>query len=88
MPYIASHPYRILIIGCSGSGETNVLLNLMKHRRLDIDKIYLDVKDSIESKHQLVINGREKVGIQILKIPKAFIGYSQAIDDVYENLED
>ena len=88
MPYIASHPYRILIIGCSGSGETNVLLNLMKHRRLDIDKIYLDVKDSIESKHQLVINGREKVGIEILKIPKAFISYSQAIDDVYENLED
>ena len=88
MSYIASHPYRILIIGCSGSGQTNVLLNLMKHRRLDIDKIYSDVKDSIESKHQLVINGREKVGIEILKIPKEFIGYSQAIDDVYENLED
>ena len=88
MSYIASHPYRILIIGCSGSGQTNVLSNLMKHRRLDIDKIYLDVKDSIESKHQLVINGREKVGIEILKIPKAFIGYSQAIYDVYGNLED
>ena len=76
MSYIASQPYRILIIGCSGSGQTNVLLNLMKHRRLDIDKIYLDVKDPIESKHQSVINGREKVGTEILKIPKAFTGYS------------
>ena len=43
---------------------------------------------SFESKYQLLINGREKVGIHILKTPKAFIDYSQTIDDVYENLED
>ena len=43
---------------------------------------------SIESKYPLFINGREKVGIKKLKNPKAFIDYSQAIDDVYENLED
>ena len=30
----------------------------------------------------------KKVGIKILKNPKAFINYSQTIDDVYENLED
>ena len=36
----------------------------------------------------MLINGREKVGIKILKNPKAFIDYSQKIDDVYENLED
>ena len=29
-----------------------------------------------------------KVGIKILKNPKAFIDYSSTIDDVYENLED
>ena len=34
------------------------------------------------------INGREKIGIENLKNPKAFIDYSQTIDDVYENLED
>ena len=28
--YIRVHPYRILIIGDSGSGKTNVLLNLIK----------------------------------------------------------
>ena len=54
----------------------------------DIDKIYLYVKDPFESKYQLLINRRGKVGIEILKNPKALIGYSQTIDDVYENLED
>ena len=50
-------PYRILIIG-SGSGRTNVLLNLKKYQRPDIDKIYLYVKDPFESKYHLLINGR------------------------------
>ena len=75
-PYIPDHPYRILIIGGLGSGKTNVLLNLIKHQQPDIDKIYLYVKDTFESKYQLLINGREKVGIEILKIPKALIDYS------------
>ena len=35
----------------------------------------------------MLINEREKVGIKKLKNPKAFIDYSQTIDDVYENLE-
>ena len=68
MSYIASHPYRILIIGCSGSGQTNVLSNLMKHRLLDIDKIYLDVKDPIESKHHsLVIHKQFMMFMEIWK---------------------
>ena len=37
---ISDHPYRILIIGASGSGKTNLLLNLIKHQRPDIGKIY------------------------------------------------
>ena len=36
----------------------------------------------------MLINRREKVGIKTLKNPRAFIDYSQTIDDVYENLED
>ena len=36
----------------------------------------------------MLINGREKVRIKKLKIPEALVDYSQAIDDVYENLED
>ena len=44
-PDIPDHPYKILIIVRSGSGKTNVLLNLIKHQRPDIDKIYLYLKD-------------------------------------------
>ena len=45
--YIPDHPYRILIIGGSGSGKTNTLLNLIENQP-DIDKIYLHVKDLYE----------------------------------------
>ena len=62
-------------------------MNSIKYWRPDIDKSYLYVKDPFESKYQLLINGREKVGIENLKNPKAFIDYSQIID-VYKNLED
>ena len=50
-PYISDHPYRILIIRGSGSGKTNVSLNLVKHQRPDIPKIYLYVNNLFESKY-------------------------------------
>ena len=72
--YIPDQPFKILIIGGSGSGKTNVLLNLIKHRRRpDNYKIYLCVKDLFESKYQLLIDGREKVGIKHLKNPKELV---------------
>ena len=49
-PYTPDHQYRILIIGDSVSGKTNVLLNLIENQR-DIDKIYLYAKDSYEAKY-------------------------------------
>ena len=45
-PYIPYHPYRILIVGGSGSGKTNVLLNLIENKP-DIDKIYLYAKEKV-----------------------------------------
>ena len=53
-PYIPDHPYRILIIGGSGSGKTNALLNLINSQS-DIDKIYLYAKDSYEAKYHYLI---------------------------------
>ena len=50
-PYIPDHPYRILIIEDSGSGKTNVLLNLIENQP-DIDKIYLYAKYPYEAKYQ------------------------------------
>ena len=60
-PYIPDHPYRILIIGGSGSGKTNTLLNLINNQP-DIDKIYLYAKDLYEPKYQFLINKRESTG--------------------------
>ena len=55
-PQLPGHPYRILIIGGSGSGKTNALVNLIKKQDNDdysiIDKVYLYVKDSYEAKYQ------------------------------------
>ena len=42
--FIPDHPYRILIIGGSGSGKTNALFNLINNQP-DIDKTYLFAKD-------------------------------------------
>ena len=64
-PYIPDHPYRILIIGGSGSGKTNILLNLINNQP-DIDKIYLYSKDSCETIYQFMINKRESVGLNHL----------------------
>ena len=49
---------------------------------------YLYVKDQYEARYQLLINEREKVAIKELKNPKAFINYSQTVDEVYEDLKD
>ena len=84
-PYIPDHPYRLLIIGGSGSGKTNALLNLINNQP-DIDKIYLYAKDPYEAKCQYLINKRERVGINRLNNPNAFIEYSNDMHDVYKNM--
>ena len=60
-PYIPDHPYGILILGGSGSGKTNTLLNLINNQP-DIDKIYLYPKDVYEDKYQFLTNKRERTG--------------------------
>ena len=84
-PYTPDHPYMILIIGGSGSGKTNVLLNLIENQP-DIDRIYLYAKDLYEAKYQYLINKREGVGIDHFNGPKAFIEYSSNMHDVYKNI--
>ena len=85
-PYMPDHPYRNLIIGGSGTGKTNALLNLINNQP-DIDKIYLYAKDPSEDKYQYLINKREGVGINRLNDPKAFIEYSNDMHDVYKNID-
>ena len=85
-PFIPDHPYRILIIGGSGSGKTNALLNLIKEQD-DIDKIYLYAKDLSEPKYEFLIK-KCKDATKHLNDLKAFIECSNTMDDVYENIDD
>ena len=82
-------PYRMLIIGPSGSAKTNTLLNLIQqHNNNVIDKIYLHGKDLEEPKYQFLIKKRKNAGIKNLSDPNAFIEYSNTMDDVYNNNDD
>ena len=56
-PYILYHPYRILIMGGSGSGKTNALWNLINNQ-LDIGKLHLPAKGPYEAEYQYLINKR------------------------------
>ena len=86
-PYTPDKPHRILITSGSGSGKTNLLLDLIEDKP-DIGKIYLYAKDPYEAKYQYLINIREKVGIYHHNDPSAYIEYSNDIHDVYKNIGD
>ena len=65
----------MLIIGGSGSGKTNALLNLIKEQDSDslIDKIYFYAKDLSETKYQFLTKKHEDVGLKHLNDSKPFI---------------
>ena len=80
-PYIPEHPYRIIIIGGSGPGKTNALINLInEQKRLEwtFDWIL----------YEYFIKKREDARIKHLNNPNAFIKCSNTMDDVYENIND
>ena len=66
-PYIPDHPYRILIIGGTGSGKTNALLKLI-NEQYHIDRIYLYAKDLSEPEYEYLIERRENENMRILMI--------------------
>ena len=80
-PEIPDHPYKMLMVGGSGSGKTNGLLNLINHEP-DINEIYLYVKNPYEAKYKLLINKRASTSLKYLNDCKAFIGYSNDMDDI------
>ena len=85
--YIPYNPYRILIIGGSGPGKTNALLHWINNQP-DIDKIYVYAQDPYEAKYQFLINNGKRTGLKPFNDPKAFIEYSNDMQDVYKNIEE
>ena len=85
-PYIPDHPYRILIIGGSGSGKTNALINLINQQN-DVVKIYLYARDLSEPKYEYLIKKREDGRIKHVNNPNTFTECSNTMDDVYENID-
>ena len=86
-PYIPDHPYRIMIIGCSGSGKTKALLNLINEQD-NIDKIYLYAKDLSKPKHEFLIKKHENAGKKHFNDPKALVECLNTMVDVNENTDD
>ena len=60
----------------------------MINNQSDINEIYLYAKDPYEEKYQFFINKRESIGLNHFNDAKAFIKYSNAMQDVYKNLEE
>ena len=71
-PYIPDYLYRI--IGGSGCGKANALLDLIDNQP-DIDEIYLYAKDPYEEQYQFLFNKRKSTGLKDFNDPKAFIEY-------------
>ena len=78
-------PFRMLIIGPSGSGKSNTLLHLIDKFH-PIDKVYLYAKDTDEDKYQNLINKREQARIKNLNDPHVFIENSNDMNDVLEDI--
>ena len=85
--YIPDHPYRILIVGGSGSGKINTLLNLISQQD-DIEEMYLYAKDLSGPKDGFMIKRREVAGKKHLNDPNAFIECSNTMDYIYVNIDD
>ena len=66
--------------------KLNYLLNLIQRDNNIVDKIYLYAKDLEEPKYKLLIDKREKAGINFNNDPNAFIEYS--MDDILSDIED
>ena len=84
---IPDHPYGILIVGGSASEKTSALLNLINNEA-NVDEIYLYDKDPCKAKYQLLINKRKITTLKYSNDSKAFIEYSNYMDDIYQNIEE
>ena len=84
---IRDHPYRLLIIGVSGSGKMSPLF-ILRTLQPDIDEIYLYVKDPYETKYQFLTNKRKFTGLEYFNDSKAFIEYWNDMNYICKTIEE
>ena len=48
----------------------------------------MQAKDPYEAKYQFLINKRESAGLKHFNDAKAFIGYSNDMQDIYKNIDE
>ena len=70
-----------------GSGKRNSLFNL-RSQQPDIDKIHLYAKDPYKAKYQFLIDKKESNGFNHFNDSKAFIEYSNDMDNIYKNIKE
>ena len=67
--------------------KTNALLNLI-NRILYTDQTYLYANGPYEAKYQFLIENQEGTGFKHSNDSKAFVEYSNDMDNIYENIEE
>ena len=68
-------------------GKANSLFNLINHQP-DIDNIFLYAKYLNEAKYGFLIKKRKNVRTKHFNDSKAYIEYSDDMDDIYKNIEE
>ena len=63
------------------------MFNLV-NQQPDIDQIYLYAKDPYEGRYKFLINKRESTVLKHFNDSKAYIEYSNDMDDIYKNTEE
>ena len=60
----------------------------LTHQQPNIDKIYICAEDPYEAKFQFLINKQESSDLKLFIDSKAFVEYSNNMNDIYKNFEE
>ena len=60
----------------------------LTHQQPNIDKIYICAEDPYEAKFQFLINKQESSDLKHFIDSKAFVEYSNNMNDIYKNFEE
>lgn len=77
-PLMPQHPFRLCLVGASGSGKTNILYNIIEQSK-NFHKIYLYAKKLDEDLYRYLIDVWTK---KSTKAKEQLIVYSDSIDDI------